>query len=400
MTPPGPLLCDDPPGSRGPLIIIGASARAAAQSAIRAGYSPWCIDLFADRDLRAIAPVKQCPRYQWPHGVLELVKDAPPGPVMFTGAMENHLEVVRSLSETRPILGSPPDAMAAARDPARLAKLRLNTKRHRAAYPRTYAPSWARRLALVAEWGLLGWTGRGQWLLKPRRSGGGGGVQRWRPWQHAPAGHLVQQFVKGQSFSAVYAGVEDDCRLMAMHYQIIGQSAFGAIEFQYVGNRAPMILPPYLKQGIVDVGRALCAELHLRGLFGVDFVANGTSDSFHSRDIPWFVEVNPRYTASVELIERSFPIAAMHLTPPTNEEWDRLDRVCGKAIVYAKGRCEVPDLLQDFSSQNIADVPQIGAIIEKGQPICTVFYRGENAIDCDDGLRAMAEKVYTRLVPA
>ena len=280
------------PTTRGNLIIIGASARAAAQSAIRAGFSPWCIDLFADRDLQAIAPVKRCASDAWPQGVIELMKDAPEGPVLLTGAMENHLDVVQRLSETRAFLGSQPDAMAASRDPSRLSKLRLTTKWHRPAYPQTFSPRWSRRLLLTAKWCLRGWTGQEQWLLKPHRSSGGNGIRRWLPWQHVPAGHLVQRFVTGEPFSAVYAGVEGDCHLMAVHGQIIGKSDFGASGFQYVGNIGPMILPPYLKQGIVDIGRALSAGFNLRGIFGVDFVIMGTTRSLPSDELTSFVEVN------------------------------------------------------------------------------------------------------------
>jgi len=32
------------------VLIVGASARAAAFSALRAGLRPWCADLFADLD--------------------------------------------------------------------------------------------------------------------------------------------------------------------------------------------------------------------------------------------------------------------------------------------------------------------------------------------------------------
>ena len=56
------------------LAILGASARAAAQSAIRAGLSPWCADLFADRDLCAMASVARCERHDYPHGLLDLME--------------------------------------------------------------------------------------------------------------------------------------------------------------------------------------------------------------------------------------------------------------------------------------------------------------------------------------
>ena len=49
------------------VLILGASTRAAAQSAIRAGLRPICADLFADLDLRDCARVLDVDDY--PHGL-------------------------------------------------------------------------------------------------------------------------------------------------------------------------------------------------------------------------------------------------------------------------------------------------------------------------------------------
>ena len=90
---------------RPPLVIVGASARAAAQSALRAGYEPWCIDLFADRDLRAFASVQRCPWSDYPQGIHILLREAPKSaPVLLTGAMENHLFEVEKIAHIRPLL--------------------------------------------------------------------------------------------------------------------------------------------------------------------------------------------------------------------------------------------------------------------------------------------------------
>jgi len=48
---------------------------------------------------------------------------------------------------------------------------------------------------------------------------------------------------------------------------------------------------------------------------------------------------------------------------------------------------------------DIADVPEDGAIIEAGQPICTVFAKGEVRELCLASLRDKAQTIYTRLEP-
>ena len=51
------------------LLIFGASTRAAAFSALRAGLRPWCADLFGDADLVSRCPTIRMPAGDYPHGI-------------------------------------------------------------------------------------------------------------------------------------------------------------------------------------------------------------------------------------------------------------------------------------------------------------------------------------------
>ena len=100
------------------LLIVGASARAAAMSAVRAGLSPWCADLFADLDLRAIVPdVVRCPMDQYPSAFSEILRSAPEAPWIYTGGIENHPNLIRSMARIRPIWGNELVSLALARSP-------------------------------------------------------------------------------------------------------------------------------------------------------------------------------------------------------------------------------------------------------------------------------------------
>ncbi|HKB02483.1 MAG TPA: hypothetical protein VKD90_09695, partial [Gemmataceae bacterium] len=84
------------------LLIVGASARAAAASARRAGFDPWCADLFGDADLARLAPDSvRCPADKSPAGLIDTLRDAPPGPLIYTGGLENHPKLVRALAGLR-----------------------------------------------------------------------------------------------------------------------------------------------------------------------------------------------------------------------------------------------------------------------------------------------------------
>ncbi|MBW3539720.1 MAG: hypothetical protein KY476_05570, partial [Planctomycetes bacterium] len=58
------------------LLIAGASARAAAQSAVRSGWSVTALDLFADRDLAATCEAVRVESYPW--GLIAAAAAAPP----------------------------------------------------------------------------------------------------------------------------------------------------------------------------------------------------------------------------------------------------------------------------------------------------------------------------------
>ena len=51
------------------------------------------------------------------------------------------------------------------------------------------------------------------------------------------------------------------------------------------------------------LGNILAEQFELMGLFGVDFVLEG--------ERVWSLEVNPRYTASVEIVERFTGVSAI-----------------------------------------------------------------------------------------
>ena len=58
-------------------------------SALRAGLSPVAADLFADRDLAAVATCTRVALEAYPDGLIEAANAFPPGPWFYVGALEN-----------------------------------------------------------------------------------------------------------------------------------------------------------------------------------------------------------------------------------------------------------------------------------------------------------------------
>src|SRR5262245_27667709 len=141
------------------ILIVGASGRAAAASALRAGFEPFVIDLFADADTVRLSPTLKCDPADYPRGFVELAKQAPPGRWMYTGGLENYPDVLAAISETRPLWGNGLDVLKLVRDPWILDSL----PKHVVGFAEVAA-----RRGDTAPWG---------WVRKPLAGAGGGGVR-------------------------------------------------------------------------------------------------------------------------------------------------------------------------------------------------------------------------------
>src|SRR5581483_11192270 len=192
--------------------------------------------------------------------------------------------------------------------------------------------------------------------------------------------------------AAVYVGDGQAARLLGVSRQLVGEPWLHAAPFHYCGSVGP--LPPGAapRQAFADLGMALGRAFGLKGLFGVDCVL---------RDgVPYPVEVNPRYTASVEVIEYAtgLPALALHRqafgpAAPLPVVPRPPGGVVAKAILFARAPLRFPNggtwsaWATAFPGAEVmptfADIPQPGAVVEAGKPILTLLRRAPTV---DDGL--------------
>src|ERR1700691_4091239 len=143
------------------LLIIGASARAAAFSALRAGLDPWCADLFADADLAARCPVRRIAAAAYPYAFASLAGSAPSGPWMYTGGLENYPDLVWQLARHRVLWGNNRRELESARLPQRVAQ--------------ALSAAGVPHPTLFDEFPEL-MPSQGRWLIKPSAGTGGVGI--------------------------------------------------------------------------------------------------------------------------------------------------------------------------------------------------------------------------------
>jgi predicted ATP-grasp superfamily ATP-dependent carboligase len=369
------------------LLIFGAGTRAAAFSALRAGLRPWCADLFQDADLQAHCPSIALPRREYPKGFLALIRQAPPGPWMYTGGLENRRSLIRKLAAVRPLWGNNSAVLAVIRSPQKLAGIFA-----RAGFS---FPSFYCRPQDIPK--------PGRWLIKPFKGSGGTGItfyaKRAKKRNSTERKHFFfQEFIDGDSCAAAYVSDGRKACLLGVTRQLVGEPWLHAAPFHYCGSVGPLSLSDNLRQTLERCGNTLVEASGLKGLFGIDFILKG--------DTPWLLEINPRYTASLEVIEYGLnvPIMALHRaifdpsarTPPISEKAVKTEWI-GKGILFARQTLTFPgDGPWQGTLQNpppvevvppFADIPLAGQAIAKGWPILTVFAKGNSLEECVDVLR-------------
>lgn len=350
-----------------PILIVGASVRAAAMSAARAGFSFYAADLFADLDLQRLGPAE--PVRDYPRGLAAVARRWRGGPIVYTGALENHPALVDRLARSGLLYGNAGRVLRAVRDPERWSSALLEAGMR--------VPPWRRS--------LRGLPRDGTWLRKPRASSGGRGVfavdaamsapRKGGPWYY-------QRRVAGRSGAAVFVSAAERAVLLGVTRQLIGRPWCGGRDFWYCGSVGPIALPPEAETQLRRIGDVLTARFALRGLWGVDFVQRGAAI--------WPVEINPRWTASVEVLERAAGFNAMRVQVAACRD-GRLPRtvastkrVGGKVILYARSDLRIAAetvrrWLRGAEASPwpaVADIPSAGTEIAAGRPIATLLAEG------------------------
>lgn len=369
------------------LLLIGASARAAASSVKRAGLRPLAADVFCDLDLRAMCECQRLVSY--PHDAARVITGIDADAWMYLGGMENHSHVVDQLAERLDLLGNRGAVLRRVRDPWQVAAVLGN---HQLA------------VAELAPPGVLPSAGR--WIQKPVRSCGGTAVSDWEgsemPESGIPEGgsFVFQRRVEGRVLAAVFVSDTYRAQLIGISEQLVGTPWLGACGFAYAGSIGPVPLGQDGREQFKKIGDVLAASFGLRGVFGVDAVWDGV-------DV-WPIEVNPRYTASVEVLESSLGVSVIleHTTAcrgrlPAISLPRRPQHVTGKAVLYAERDLVIRGKLIEFcqainrenASYAFADIPPAGTPVRRGRPVLTLLERAADDRRVTARLRERAERV-------
>jgi uncharacterized protein len=390
------------------LLVVGGSVRAAVQAVARGwgrgeGAVPLAVDRFADADTELCGPVLATGDGGGWAGLVDSVLTRKPGlPILPVGGCENLPEELAAWRGQTHVAFATEQAVRRVRDPEWVAGVLRETRRP------TLQVAVGGRLPEQA-----GGSAR-KWLVKPRRGAGGQGIREWRPGEMATEDTYLQEYREGEPVSAAYLATEAGVELIGLTWQLVG-SAYGTGRFGYAGNivwdASDCGGTLSVREQARRVGECLGEASGLRGVFGVDGVLDAACQW-------WVVEVNPRYTAAMELWERrGRPVLSEHLAATLGGTWARgasepselpptghaAGLVVGKQIVYAK-RCSRAVGLAQFAATEAdnwrpawaADLPREGQLFSAGEPVCTVFAEEPTEAACRAELANRAARVLTR----
>jgi predicted ATP-grasp superfamily ATP-dependent carboligase len=263
----------------------------------------------------------------------------------------------------------------------------------------------------------------GHWLQKPLASAGGLAIRVWdrkssRIEFDQP--HYFQQYVSGSPMSALFRSIRGQIEFVGMTRQYVALPDSKSPEpFGYCASLGPVDLSETkLVNCVKQIGRVVGSTARLNGLFGIDFLLNDEG--------VWPVEVNPRYTASVEVLELAMQrpllagiagdadregrdslnefVSSADSLSETNEHLAKVPTPCvAKMILFAPQTLVAPVFTAVLETSSLwrvpdlADIPCPGSVIQTGWPICTVMAEGQTSDDCWSNLIDRVRSIWQRL---
>lgn len=383
------------------LFVAGACARPIVELARKADYSCAAADLFCDWDTQNKC---SCNKINHLNELAELLAVYEFDELIIAGGLENFPKLVDRYCQHLPARNI--KALVRCRDPFEVMQVVADSavlRNHRIGFPSTVA-----QIPISAS--------TTNWLSKIPSSAGGLGVSAVEPATHMPEvpSQVFQRRVEGRNMSGLFVADGSSCCLIGVTYQLNGDPSFGCREFKYCGSILATDLEESLTDRIRLIGQTMTQVFGLRGMFGVDMVCDCT--------MIWILEINPRITASAEIVVPAIPVNRNIITEhlvglrgisSATVNWaftNPTSKTPGKAIIYNRGRRAFTVSSQLFTElkswhesgmsrsgipSQVSDIPVKGTTIHSGCPIVTVKAQAQNKSETLQQLRALANDVFS-----
>jgi predicted ATP-grasp superfamily ATP-dependent carboligase len=363
------------------VLICALSGRALARSARAAGFAPIVLDAFGDLDTREAAAawrrVPVGPRWRFRRAPLLAAAARlapPPVPLVWGSGFERAPDLLAELAGGRPLWGTEPAAVRAAKDPIRFAAV---ARELGVPHPevRSQAPD----------------SQRG-WLCKRAGGAGGSHVHRAGPRPPRGRGWYWQRETRGRAVSALVAGHgSSGAAVLGTSEQQPG-SLPGRRRFRFGGAVAPARLTAGALARLAEAAAALAERHGVKGLASIDALVVG--------DRVTVLEINPRPGATLDAYEQAYAVNLFDLHRRACE--GSLPKApleprhaAGSRIVHAQRTVRIPPgfVWPDWAADRTPALTRVRA----GGPICTVLAQAGDAGAIWELLAARAEALHAAL---
>lgn len=229
-----------------------------------------------------------------------------------------------------------------------------------------------------------------RFILKPIQGSGGYGVQLLDNESNIELNDgkfIMQEYVSGINLSSSILATESEKKTVMNSRLLTMNDVEKNNSFIYIGNILPLTKESVMAdvndideitKEMVATSENLAWKFNLAGSNGVDYILNENG--------LYVIEINPRLQGTFECMEKALGINMLdaHIRACLGEIIDipKPQFYCYKRIVYSPNR----NRYEKMNLNNIYDLPHIGSITEKGEPLLTI-------IDKDKDFEKLFKKV-------
>ena len=242
-----------------------------------------------------------------------------------------------------------------------------------------------------------------QFILKPVQGSGGYDINlldKTSEIQFNDSEFILQEYISGINVSSSVLANKNDAktimnsRLLTMHDTEKNNS------FIYVGNILPLTKKSIMADvkdidkinaEMRDTSENLAKKFKLNGSNGVDYIINENG--------LYVIEINPRIQGTFECVENSLGINMLdaHIKACNGEiiEIPKAKYYSYKKIIYSPTRVKY----EKINLNNIYDLPHIGSITEKSEPLLTIIDKDKDFEKLYKKVELSSEKVNNLAIP-
>jgi len=341
-----------------PILLLALSARILAESAVRGGWYPVSIDLFADSDVQMLGDSIKVTATDLGFcktallaAIKQVCKDTPKPKLIYGGGVDGHPDIIECIREYTDVIGNTPDTLGIINSPKKFFRLLASLD---IPHPETCIKKPASTSG---------------WLLKCPRSEGGKGIYPAENVEKIRSDGYFQRQIYGHSLSALFLANGVEFRIIGFNTQWTRQ--LGKHAFCLSGIMNVTVLTDAQKEQVADHLEKLIKSAPLKGLGSIDFILE---DGYCK-----VLEINPRPSASLALYDLDYPQGLLnaHVRAADGQPLDEVVMPkCVRAMetVYSHRVCVVPN--RPGWPNWIKDRPWPESTVALDVPLCTITASG------------------------